>query len=54
MKIFAQHVIAISQTQQLHSSDCRYGSCVWTPDFWLEVSVHQEGPAAGQLYQNFP
>ena len=28
MKIFAEHVITISQTQQLHSSDCRYGSCV--------------------------
>jgi len=54
MKIFAQLVIAIPQTQQLHSSDCRYGSCVWTPDGWLEVSVHQEGPAAGQLYQSFP
>jgi hypothetical protein len=53
-EIFAQLFTAIPQTQQPHSSDCRYGSCVWRPDGWLEVSVHQEGPAAGQLYQSFP
>jgi len=35
MKIFAEHFITISETQQLHSSDCRYGSCVRTPNCWL-------------------
>jgi hypothetical protein len=24
------------------------------PDCWLEVSLHPEGPATGQLYQGFP
>jgi hypothetical protein len=24
------------------------------PDFWLEVSLHPEGPASGQLDQGFP
>jgi hypothetical protein len=23
---------------------CTYDSCIWTPDCWLEVSVHPEGP----------
>ena len=54
MKISAEHVTTISQTQQLHRSDCCYSSSVWTPGCWLEVSAHQEGPAAGQLYQSFP
>ena len=35
--------------EHLHSNDCRYGSCVWRLDCWLEASRHQEGPAAGQL-----
>jgi hypothetical protein len=24
------------------------------PDFWLEVNLHPEGPATGQLEQGFP
>ena len=40
--------------EQLHSSDCRYDLCVWRPDCWLTVSVHQEGPAADLLDQGGP
>jgi hypothetical protein len=24
------------------------------PDYWLEVSLHPEGPATDQLHQGFP
>jgi hypothetical protein len=31
---------------------CRQGTSIWLPDYWLEVSKHQEGPAIGHLTQN--
>jgi hypothetical protein len=30
------------------------GLAYWTPDCWLEASLHPEGPATGQLNQGFP
>jgi hypothetical protein len=37
----------------MHCRGCHCGPCVWTSDCWLEVSVHQEGPATGQIDQGF-
>jgi len=34
--------------------DCHSSSCIWRPDYWLEVSRHHKGPENDQLDQGFP
>jgi hypothetical protein len=55
MKIFVTnlHVLMLPR-KQLHTTDCRSGSCVWTPGRWLEVSRHPEGPATCRINTGFP
>jgi hypothetical protein len=37
-----------------HAKKLLVGSFIYMPDYWLEVSLHPEGPATGQLDQGFP
>jgi hypothetical protein len=40
--------------KQRHSQGLMLGFACSVPDRWLEVSLHPEGPATGQLDQGFP
>jgi hypothetical protein len=49
-----KNVTMNTSIKQRHSQGLMLGFACSVPDCWLEVSLHPEGPATGQLDQGFP
>jgi len=48
VKVFIKKNLCFYKHSNCTRRGCRWGSCIWTPDCWLEVSMHPEGAATGR------
>jgi hypothetical protein len=54
IKIIVRNQLVAKKKKQRHIQGLMLGLADLMPDCWLEVSLHPEGPATGQLDQGFP
>jgi lysyl-tRNA synthetase class I len=52
-KIYVIHNCAFLKIQELHIWATHHVKLTWKPNWWTELSIHQEGLATGQHDQGF-